>query len=194
MSDESFTGPPSRARVESAVARGPANEARRLLLGAALEADDPEWIEMLALASTKRWSEPTVAGAGLLALAYVARRFRTIGAAEQAKDIIAAGLRAQDPALRGEAEDAADELRQFLGWDLGSDPLADWLAGRPVPGVAFNLNDAVRIEGDWWYAGQSGAVVSLLETAPEPLYLVELGATGEDVRVPQRALCLAAVT
>jgi hypothetical protein len=62
-----------------------------------------------------------------------------------------------------------------------------WLAGEKLPGVAFALHDSVRLtRGDW--TGQVGSVTLLLALAPEPLYLVRLGAGGRDVSARQSAL------
>ena len=54
-----------------------------------------------------------------------------------------------------------------------TDQLQDFLANRPVSGVALALNDYVNvIEGD--HAGDSGSVINLEEVGADPIYLVEL--------------------
>jgi hypothetical protein len=62
-----------------------------------------------------------------------------------------------------------------------------WLAGEPVPGVAFARNDSVSILGGP-YAKENGVVVMLLDVRSEPVYLIALGAGGGDVRVRQSGL------
>ena len=68
-----------------------------------------------------------------------------------------------------------------------------WFAGEAVPGAAFRLNDSVEIlAGDEILAGEhtgnGGAVISIERLTPEPIYLVELGDTGEDVRLSESNL------
>ena len=62
-----------------------------------------------------------------------------------------------------------------------------WLAGELPPGVRFALNDTVEVVAGA-HAGAAGAVVLLLGLAPEPLYLVALGAAGRTARIRQSEL------
>jgi len=64
-----------------------------------------------------------------------------------------------------------------------------WMAREPVEGVAFLLNDSVRVTTGP-HAGSRGSVVSLVEATPAPVYLVELG-NGKDARVHQSDLVTA---
>jgi len=61
-----------------------------------------------------------------------------------------------------------------------------WLAGLAVPGVAFALNDAVRLVSGP-LRGQHGRIAMLMALAPEPTYLVTLS-DGRDVRSRQSEL------
>ena len=61
-----------------------------------------------------------------------------------------------------------------------------WLAGETLPGVDYALHDAVEIMAGP-LDGARGAIALLMSLAPEPSYLVALGARG-DVRVKQSAL------
>jgi transcription elongation factor len=62
-----------------------------------------------------------------------------------------------------------------------------WYNFQPIDGVTFGLNDTVRIKsGD--YTGQLGSVISILSVETVPVYLVELGNTGEDIQVKQSEL------
>lgn len=61
-----------------------------------------------------------------------------------------------------------------------------WLAGEPVPGVAFAHNERVTFVGGR-YDGDEGTVVLLMAIEPEPAYLVS-HAQGGEVRVRQSSL------
>lgn len=64
-----------------------------------------------------------------------------------------------------------------------------WMAREPVQGIAFLLNDSVQVtEGP--SSGSRGSVVSLIDTTPEPVYLVETS-DGKDVRLKQADLVAA---
>ena len=64
----------------------------------------------------------------------------------------------------------------------------DFLAHRPLPGVAFEHNDAVEII-DGEHIGGSGSIVSVDELGENPVYLVELG-SGQDAVINQSFLRL----
>jgi hypothetical protein len=59
-------------------------------------------------------------------------------------------------------------------------------SGSTSPGIYFRLNDAVEVVGGA-HDGEGGSVISLLQLAPEPYYLVETS-TGMDIEVPQSCL------
>ena len=69
------------------------------------------------------------------------------------------------------------------------DQANDFLAHRPVPGVAFEHNDFVEITGGE-HAGLMGSLVSVAQLGDDPVYLVEVD-SGFDVHVPQAMLRLA---
>ena len=58
-----------------------------------------------------------------------------------------------------------------------------WMAGEPVKGVAFRLNDSVQVVAGP-YCGRRGAIFSLIEANPKPVYVVELE-DGSDIRIHQ---------
>jgi hypothetical protein len=62
-----------------------------------------------------------------------------------------------------------------------------WLAGDRIPGVAFALNERVEI-AEGRFGGRAGTVLLLMAVAPEPRYLIGLGADGGDVRIRQSQL------
>jgi hypothetical protein len=62
-----------------------------------------------------------------------------------------------------------------------------WYDFQPIKGIAFGLNDSVRIKsGD--YAGQIGSVISIISVEQMPIYLIELGKIGLDVQIKQSEL------
>jgi hypothetical protein len=61
-----------------------------------------------------------------------------------------------------------------------------WFSFQPIPGAAYRLNDSVGVTSGE-FKGESGAVVSLLALAPEPVYLVELS-SGADIKISESEL------
>jgi hypothetical protein len=62
-----------------------------------------------------------------------------------------------------------------------------WYKSQPIEGIAFGLNDSVRIKsGD--LAGQAGSVISIIPIEPIPIYLIELDNNGADVQIKQSEL------
>ncbi len=64
----------------------------------------------------------------------------------------------------------------------------DFLARRPLPGVAFEHNDPVEVIGGG-HVGDSGAIVSVERLGDDPAYLIELG-SGQDAVISQSLLRL----
>ncbi|OHE82016.1 MAG: hypothetical protein A2X76_04615 [Lysobacterales bacterium GWF1_69_6] len=64
----------------------------------------------------------------------------------------------------------------------------DFLAHRPLPGVAFGHNDAVEIIGGE-LTGETGSIISVEQLGADPVYLVELG-SGNDAVIRQAHLRL----
>nr|QEO74368.1 hypothetical protein [uncultured bacterium] len=62
-----------------------------------------------------------------------------------------------------------------------------WLSFRPIPGVAFGLNDSVRIKSGE-HAGELASVISLESLEPSPVYLVELHSGRGDVEMAESGL------
>jgi hypothetical protein len=59
-----------------------------------------------------------------------------------------------------------------------------WFGSQPIPGVAFGLNDPVRIRSGE-HAGELAAVISLASLEPTPTYIVELSSGGGDIAVAE---------
>ncbi|HEU4327486.1 MAG TPA: hypothetical protein VFS21_30385 [Roseiflexaceae bacterium] len=62
-----------------------------------------------------------------------------------------------------------------------------WFSFQDIPGVALKLNDSVRITTGK-HAGAYASVIALIAREPEPIYLIEHGATGQDLELPESAL------
>ena len=62
-----------------------------------------------------------------------------------------------------------------------------WFGFQPIPGVAFGLNDAVRITAGE-HLGELGSVISVESVEPIPRYMIELGSGGGSIGVPESAL------
>jgi hypothetical protein len=61
-----------------------------------------------------------------------------------------------------------------------------WFSSQPIPGVAFGLNDSVRIKSGE-HAGELATITSFVSLEPTPTYIVELG-SGGDVAVAESDL------
>ena len=62
-----------------------------------------------------------------------------------------------------------------------------WFSFRPIPGVAFKLNDEVRIKTGG-HAGESATIISLVSLEPTPTYIIELDTGGGDIEVAEADL------
>jgi ribosomal protein L11 methylase PrmA len=62
-----------------------------------------------------------------------------------------------------------------------------WFSSQPIPGVAFGLNDSVRIKSGE-HAGELAAVISLASLEPTPTYIIELGSGGGELSVAESDL------
>lgn len=62
-------------------------------------------------------SDPLVRGGALLSFGHLARRFGQLPR-EPVYDLVAHGLVDADGHVRGQADAAADDLEQFLGWHI----------------------------------------------------------------------------
>lgn len=64
-----------------------------------------------------------------------------------------------------------------------------WMSRKPVEGVAFLLNDSVRVTAGP-HSNMNGSVISLVDITPQPVYVVELS-NGKDVVLTQGNLITA---
>ena len=106
--------PLSRAEVEEIVARDDPETLARAVLSACLHAEDVTWAESLCerLAGPR---DAAVRGNAILGLGHLARIHRHLTQAS-ARALIAAALTDPSDYVRGQADAAADDVEQFLGW------------------------------------------------------------------------------
>src|SRR5262245_43824887 len=106
--------PLSRAEVEEIVARDDPETLARAVLSACLHAEDATWAESLCerLAGHR---DTAVRGNAILGLGHLARIHRHLTQAS-ARALIAAALADPSAYVRGQADAAADDVEQFLGW------------------------------------------------------------------------------
>jgi hypothetical protein len=107
----------SVSEVEAAITRNDPDELLLAVLSAALYADDGEWAESVC-ERLARHEHPTVRGNAVLGFGHIARLQRTLRRT-YVRFIVEAALKDPDPYVRGQAESAADDLEQFLGWPIG---------------------------------------------------------------------------
>lgn len=62
-----------------------------------------------------------------------------------------------------------------------------WVTVAGIPGVSYRFSDLVRIRSGE-HSGQTGEVIALLSTEPEPVYVVVLPPDEESVVLSQREL------
>jgi hypothetical protein len=105
----------SRETMMAALARDVPDELLRAVLAVALHSEDCDWASSicLRLASHRHFN---VRGNAMLGFGHLARRFGRLDPV--ARDIIEAGLGDPDPYVRGQADDAADDVRHFLRWKI----------------------------------------------------------------------------
>ena len=106
--------PLSRAEVEEIVARDDPETLPCAVLSACLHAEDATWAEALCerLAGHR---DAAVRGNAILGLGHLARIHRHLTQAS-ARALIAAALADPSAYVRGQADAAADDVEQFLGW------------------------------------------------------------------------------
>jgi hypothetical protein len=107
--------PMSREGVEAALARNDPEELSRAVIAVALHSDDLAWASSVCfrLASHRHFN---VRGNAILGFGHLARRYRRLDSA--AHEVIEAGLLDTDSYVRGQSDDAADDVQHFLGWKI----------------------------------------------------------------------------
>ncbi|RUL70512.1 hypothetical protein [Dyella choica] len=102
--------------VLSLLDAGEGISAARALIGLAL--NSPTLVPALEVTlAAARSSDPLVRGNALLSFGHLARRFGELPR-EPVYDLVAKGLADADAHVRGQADAAADDLDQFLGWRI----------------------------------------------------------------------------
>ncbi len=108
--------------VERAIERDVPDELLRIVIGVSQNAPDLEWAQAMCV-ELSRHPHFNVRGNAVLGLGHLARRFGGLDE-RVVKPIIEAALRDADDYVRGQADTAADDIRQSLRWQI-EEPLAD---------------------------------------------------------------------
>ena len=103
-------------------------------IAVALHEPDADWAERY-LCSLCRHPEPNVRGNAILGLGHLARIHRRLRHPE-ARPLIVRGLVDEDGYVRGQADAAADDVRQFLGWRIEAPRLSPGSPPDPLDGAA----------------------------------------------------------
>lgn len=99
------------ADAEAAILRNAPEELLRVPIAVSLYADDFEWAQELCFRLASH-PHPTVRGSALLGLGHLARRWGRIDS-NRTPQWIEAGLRDADPFVRGQAENARDDIETY---------------------------------------------------------------------------------
>jgi len=162
-------------------------DAQRALVELTLHGSlDPVWAETVCLDNSTHPDEG-IRGNAVLGLGHLAR---TEGLSLEARvvETVQRALQDESACVRGHADSAADDIQQRHGWKVRSPTIEDdFYEGRRSRSMPLVINDPVEIT-DGEHAGRTGAVIAIESLAADPILLIELGQTGEDVRVPLRSL------
>jgi len=111
--EEAWVSPVGVLRLLEA---GDGVSAAKALIGLALNSSTVAPALEVSLAATQV-SDPLVRGNALLSFGHLARRFGQLPR-EPVYDLVVHGLVDADEHVRGQADTAADDLEQFLGWHI----------------------------------------------------------------------------
>ena len=147
---------------------------------------DPVWAETVCLDNSTHPDEG-IRGNAVLGLGHLAR---TEGLSLEARVIetVQRALQDESAYVRRHAHSAADDIRQRHGWRVRPTMIEDdFFEGRRSRSMPLVINDPVEIT-DGENAGQAGAVIAIESFGADPILIIELGQTGQDVKVPLRSL------
>lgn len=111
--EEAWVSPIAVLRLVDA---GQGVSAARALIGLALHSATLAPALEVALAAAHS-SDPLIRGNALLSFGHLARRFGEIPR-DPVYDLVVRGMADRDSHVRGQADAAADDLDQFLGWNM----------------------------------------------------------------------------
>jgi hypothetical protein len=104
----------SQDQIEECITRNDPHELLHAVLSAALYAEDQDFAEQVCL-KLARHEHFNVRGNALLGFAHIARIHGKLNEKE-VRPLVEIGLHDQDDYVRGQAEDARDDIEHFLGW------------------------------------------------------------------------------
>lgn len=102
--------------IDAAIERNEPNELQLLSVTVALACPDQATAQDVCL-KLSRHAHNKVRGNAVISLGHLARRFRHLDE-RIVKPVIESSLNEQDEYVRTRAKSAADEIHQFLGWDI----------------------------------------------------------------------------
>ena len=102
--------------IDAAIERNEPNELQLLSVTVALACPDRATAQDVCL-KLSRHAHNKVRGNAVISLGHLARRFRHLDE-RTVKPVIESSLNEQDEYVRTRAKSAADEIHQFLGWDI----------------------------------------------------------------------------
>ena len=102
--------------IDAAIERNEPNELQLLSVTVALACPDQAAAQDVCL-KLSRHAHNKVRGNAVISLGHLARRFRHLDE-RIVKPVIESSLNEQDEYVRTRAKSAADEIHQFLGWDI----------------------------------------------------------------------------
>lgn len=105
--------PISRSEAEAAIAKGAPEELGLAALRVALHDDDWSWAQQYCLALATH-PDPMVRGNAIQGLSHIARLHGSLDVAV-VRAAVLAGLSDSDESVRGQADEAADDIEVFLG-------------------------------------------------------------------------------
>ena len=106
----------SKAEIEAAILEDNPDELLFSVLSAALYADDRKWAESICIKLSEH-QHFNVRGNAILAFGYIARKH---GALEKkmVEPLIEKALQDPNKWVRGQTENAADDVEMYLGWKI----------------------------------------------------------------------------
>lgn len=106
----------SKHDVESAIAADNVTGLIQMVISVSMYSDDSLWAESVCLRLAKH-ADWNLRGNAILGFGHIARAHENIASTE-VKLLVERALLDEEEYVRGQANAAADDLEQFLGWEL----------------------------------------------------------------------------
>lgn len=116
--------PRSKDEIEAAISHNDPNELIYAVLSAALYADDPDWAQGICVRLAEH-EHFNVRGNAVLGFGHLARIHRQLNE-DLVKPLIEAALADESEYVRGQANDAADDVEFYLKWKVSRPNDQSW--------------------------------------------------------------------